>query len=165
MTLCYLSCRRLPCLVLFLVLFSCLAAAQVPGAGQKRVSHRNDKQLRQIPIDEKTTLLYDEDGTFFYLGSISQLKNGKPFPHGSGLCRTVARNPITGEVSYEYCSCNWKRGSRHGEGIMRLPDGTCRKAVWQWDHLQTVSDTPPSRGEIETLEKHIWRLEKLISLL
>ena len=102
---------------------------------------------------------------FLYLGNIGKLNNGKQFPHGEGLCRTVIIDPDTGDSAYEYCLCPWKRGSRHGEGVIKHPDGTYRKARWKWNRLKSVSDESPTPEEIESLEKKIDRLERILQIL
>ena len=135
-------------------------ASALPASAQTKTPN-----LRQIRIDDQTVLLYNETGTFVYLGSIDQLKNGKLFPHGTGTRRTIIKDPDTGESAYEYCLGTWKRGALHGKAIQKRPDGTCRNTTWSWDRLKSVSAEAPSPEEIATLEKAIARLEKLMTML
>lgn len=122
-------------------------------------------RLQSFYIDDQTTMLVDSEGQFLYLGTIGKLQNGDQFPNGEGLCRTVIIDPDTGEPAYEYCLCSWKRGSRHGEGVIKLPDGTYRKARWKWDRLKATAFEPPTSEEIESLEKTIVRLNRLLQAL
>lgn len=133
-----------------------------------RSRKHNPKQTippKHIRIDEETSLLFDAKGVFIYMGGIGQLKDGKLFPYGTGIVRTVVNNIDTGDSAYEYCLCPWKRGSRHGEGIMKLPDGTYRKVRWKWGRLKSASDEPPLPEEIEALEQKIDRLERILQIL
>ena len=111
--------------------------------------------LTRIQIDEETSLLCNTEGTFFYMGNIGQLKNGNCFPSGEGIC----------QIGGEYCLCPWKRGFRHGKGIIRLIDGNYVKASWRWGRQKSVSDTVPTDAEIEELEQRIKRFELLFGLL
>jgi len=134
-----------------------------------------DKSLNHLYVDPQTTLLLDNDGVFLYLGNVGKLKNGNQFPHGTGLSRTVVSIPatddvvtgdsFTGDSGYEYCLGTWKRGALHGKAIVKRPDGTYCNTTWRWNSLKSVSDETPSTEEIETLEKAIARLEKLMSML
>ena len=133
-----------------------------------RSRKHNPKQTiptKHIQIDEETSLLFDTEGTFIYMGAIGQLKSGNYFPAGTGLIQIIIKDTDTGDSAYEYYLCPWKRGSRHGEGIMKLPDGTYRKARWKWNRLKSVSDEPPTPEEIESLEKKVERLEQVLRLL
>ena len=135
-------------------------ASALPASAQTKTPN-----LRQIRIDDQTVLLYDETRTFVYLGSIDHLKNGKLFPHGTGIRRTITKDPNTGDAAYEYCLGTWKRGALHGKAIQKRPDGTYRNTTWRWDRLKSVSAEAPSPEEIATLEKAIARLEKLMTML
>lgn len=110
---------------------------------------------KRVQIDEETSLLFDTEGTFLYLGSIGQLKNGRCFPSGEGICRS----------SGEYFFCPWKRGSKHGTGIIKTEDGTYRKAVWKWNRLKAVLEEEPSPEEIAVMEDYISRMEGALNLL
>lgn len=134
------------------------------GRNEKKLKTK-EVQFQSVYIDNQTTLLVDNEGLFLYLGNIGKLNNGKQFPHGEGLCRTVIIDPDTGDSAYEYCLCPWKRGSRHGEGVIKHPDGTYRKARWKWNRLKSVSDESPTPEEIESLEKKIDRLERILQIL
>ena len=122
-----------------------------------RFSHKakQDNPLKRIQLDDETSILFDTEGTFLYMGGIGQLKNGNCFPSGEGICR----------VDGEYCLCPWKRGSRHGKGIIKTEDGAYRNAVWRWDHLKSVSEEEPSSEDINRLENTISRMEQLLRLL
>lgn len=128
-----------------------------------RDKYKQPVPLQHIYIDERTTILFDNEGQFFYMGSTRQLKDGRQFPDGEGICRTVRTS--MNHSSYEYCLCPWKRGSRNGEGILKLPDGTFRKAVWKWDRLKSTSDETPTPEEIEKMENEIARMEQILKLL
>ena len=124
-------------------------------APQFRHKTKQVEPLTRIQIDEETSLLCNTEGTFFYMGNIGQLKNGNCFPSGEGIC----------QIGGEYCLCPWKRGFRHGKGIIRLIDGTYVKASWRWGRQKSVSDTVPTDAEIEELEQRIKRFELLIGLI
>ena len=177
--------KLLPITILLLILFPEISLAQSYSYTRREIkntrpttpnsrmhapksSKHKPKQTippKHIQIDEETSLLFDTEGTFIYMGSIGQLKNGNCFPDGTGLVRTVIKDTDTGESAYEYRLCPWKRGSRHGEGIMKLPDGTYRKVRWKWGRLKSVSDEPPVPEEIEALEQKIDRLERILQIL
>ena len=110
---------------------------------------------KRVRIDEETSFLFDTEGTFLYLGSIGQLKNGNCFPSGKGICKS----------SGEYILCPWKRGSKHGKGIIKTEDGIYQKAVWRWDLLKATSDEAPSPEEIAEMEDYISRMEVALKLL
>lgn len=174
-------------LLLALVFFPDLAFAQIPrvndilNSDYNRIrktgnrlfrSAKSDKakeeqqlQLQSFYIDDQTAMLVDSEGQFLYLGNIGKLQNGNQFPNGKGLCRTVIIDPDTGESAFEYCLCPWKRGSRHGDGVIKLPDGTYRKARWKWDRLKSTAIEPPTTEEIESLDKMIDRLNRLLQAL
>ena len=122
-----------------------------------RFNHKTNQvdPPKRVRIDEETSLLFDTEGTFLYLGSIGQLKNGNCFPSGEGIC----------QIGGEYCLCPWKRGFRHGKGIIRLIDGNYVKASWRWGRQKSVSDTVPTDAEIEELEQRIKRFELLFGLI
>ena len=123
-----------------------------------------ENPLEQIPVDDLQSFLLDTKGTFVYLGSFKQTNNGQYFPSGLGLIRTVAADS-TGNSSYEYCLSPWKRGFRHGEGIVRLADGNYAKVTWRWGRQKSVSNSVPTDAEIEELEQRIKRFELLFGLI
>ena len=182
------SYNNLPRLILLLalVLFPDLAFAQLPrvndilNSDYNRIRKTGNRlfrsaksakkeeqqlQLQSFYIDNQTVMLVDSEGQFLYLGNIGKLQNGNQFPNGKGLCRTVIIDPDTGDSALEYCLCPWKRGSRHGEGVIKLPDGTYRKARWKWNRLKSTAIEPPTPEEIESLEKTIDRLNRLLQAL
>ena len=129
-----------------------------PGRVKAPRFHHKTKQvepLRRVQIDEETSLLFDTEGTFLYLGSIRQLNNGNCFPSGKGICRT----------SGEYILCPWKRGSKHGDGIIKTEDGVYRKAVWKWNRPKATSGDAPLPEEIAEMEDYISRMEGALKLL
>ena len=122
-----------------------------------RFNHKTNQvdPPKRVLIDEETSLLFDTEGTFLYLGSIGQLKNGNCFPSGKGICKS----------SGEYLFCLWKRGSKHGKGIIKTEDGIYQKVVWKWDRLKATSDDAPSPEEIAEMEDYISRMEVALKLL
>ena len=124
----------------------------------------NENPLEQIPVDDSQSFLLDTKGTVVYLGAFKQAYNGQFFPSGLGLSRTVVTDS-TGNTFYEYCLCPWKRGFRHGKGVIRLIDGNYIKASWRWGRQKSVSDSSPTDAEIEELEQRIKRFELLFGLI
>lgn len=138
-----------------------------PSAQQKRESPVHDEDaVKEIVISEGRTCLYNKDRTFLYLGEVSQAKNNRvAFPDGTGIVRQATILAEEDSISCEYCLCSWKRGSRHGSGLLMRPDGTIVKAVWKWDRLKSVAPEPPGDEEIDLMESRIEELTALLSLL
>ena len=153
--------------LILLMLLPAVSSAQRTRGLTPRSRYKTQKVVPplRIQIDDETSLLYNAEGTFIYMGAVEELKDGRLFPSGKGLGRTVIRDSDSGESGYEYSFCSWKRGSKHGEGLLKRPDGTRAKAVWKWNQLKSVSDDPLTPEEIETLENQIARLETLLKVL
>ena len=132
----------------------------------KETAYYKDHPLRYIKINEETALLCNEDGTFLYLGSVRQLKsNGSYYPSGEGICRLAIKVPETGESAFEYCFCPWKRGSRHGTGIVKHFDGNYKIIRWKWNKYKSTLSQSPSSEEKTELDIRIQKLEKAILLM
>lgn len=108
-------------------------------------------------ISEGQYFLYNTDGSFLYLGEIRN--ESSIYPHGAGLGMTKCRDEETGAVANEYVLCRWRRGSRHGEGIIKHPDGCFEKALWKWNKKKTIPDSDVSPEEQEEMEEQIKNLE------
>ena len=147
--------------------------------GKSRSSVRYKKEmLTRIPVNDTTALLYSEDHSFLYLGG-SVEANGyrSAYPSGYGLACYAITAGNAGSIGaagtvgtasakqFEYCFCPWKRGSRHGEGLLVSPDGTVVKATWRWDKLKSVSEEPPTEEELAELDRRIARLQATVELL
>ena len=124
------------------------------------------KKLESISINDTTICIYSPDRAFLYLGSGSESKSGRnAFADGYGIARYVIPDAATGALQVEYSICPWKRGSRHGEGMVQAPDGTILKAKWTWDKLQGVSEETPSEAELAEFNRRLTRLEAVMRLL
>lgn len=146
---------------LLLLLLPAVCPAQTRKYQQKEPEH-----LRSVPVNDTTQCLYKADHSFIYLGEAVGAKGKRgPFADGYGLARYVTRDPLSGEARVEYVLCPWKRGSRHGEGLLQRADGTVVRAVWQWDQLKSVSDEAPSAEELEDFKHRIVRMEAMARLL
>ena len=121
-------------------------------------------QLRSYPFSEDEDIVYSEDRTFVYLGGSGTSETRGPFASGYGLARYVSQDGQTQQTEVVYCLCPWKRGSRHGYGLMRCADGSVVKARWRWDTLKAVLDEPPTEEEVAELNRQIQRLEKALKL-
>ena len=129
------------------------------------VQYQKEK-LECIPINDTTICIYSPDRAFIYLGSGSESKSGRnSFADGYGIARYVSPDAATGALQEEYSLCPWKRGSRHGEGLARTPDGTILKAKWTWDQLKGVSEETPSEAELAEFNLRLTRLEAVMRLL
>lgn len=113
--------------------------------------------LHSKRISEGRYFLYNADGSFCYLGEIRS--DTKAFPHGKGLGMFKVRNGETGVDSNEFILCTWKRGSRHGKGVVKHPDGRFERAVWKWNKMKNVPDSFVSPEEQEAVEEQIRQLE------
>ena len=129
------------------------------------VEHQKEK-LECIPINDTTLCIYSSDRAFLYLGSGTEAKSGRnAFADGYGIARYVSNDAATGTLQVEYSLCPWKRGSRHGEGLVQTPDGTILRAKWTWDQLKGISEEAPSEAELEEFNRRITRLEAVMRLL
>lgn len=129
------------------------------------VQYQKEK-LECIPINDTTICIYSPDRAFLYLGSGSESKSGRnAFADGYGIARYVIPDAATGALQVEYSICPWKRGSRHGEGMVQAPDGTILKAKWTWDKHQGVSEETPSEAELAEFNRRLTRLEAVMRLL
>lgn len=138
-----------------------------PSAIQKgQSSILNEDVLQEVTISEGRTCLYNKTRTFLYLGEVSKSKgNQDTFPNGKGIVRYATILPESDSISCEYCFCSWKRGSRHGSGLLKRPDGSVVKAVWKWDRLKSVAPDPPTDEEKALMEERIEELTALLTLL
>lgn len=124
------------------------------------------EKLECIPINDTTICIYSPDRAFLYLGSGSESKSGRnAFADGYGIARYVIPDAASGALQVEYSICPWKRGSRHGEGLARTPDGAILKAKWTWDQLKGVSEETPSEAELAEFNLRLTRLEAVMRLL
>ena len=124
------------------------------------------EKLECIPINDTTICIYSQDRAFLYLGSGSEAKSGRnAFAEGYGIARYVFRDAATGALQVEYSLCPWKRGSRHGEGLVQATDGTILKAKWTWDQLKSVAEETPSEAELAEFNRRLSRLEAVMRLL
>ena len=138
-----------------------------PSAIQKgQSSILNEDVLQEVTISEGKTCLYNKTRTFLYLGEVSKSKgNQDTFPNGKGIVRYATILPESDSISCEYCFCSWTRGSRHGSGLLKRPDGSIVKAIWKWDRLKSVAPDPPTDEEKAFMESSIEDLNALLTLL
>jgi hypothetical protein len=126
------------------------------------ISHTNnlqhqDDRFEFKRITENRYFLWNADGSFLYIGAIRSEE--KAYPNGEGLGMSLVKDPQTGKMEKEYSFCPWKRGSRHGEGIVKHPDGRYERAVWKWNRMTILSDATVSLEEQEEMEEQIKHLE------
>ena len=117
---------------------------------------------QQIKIDDTTSFLFDEYGKFQYIGEIRLSTNGKYFPSGEGISRSIVANPKTGVAEYRYDLGSWKRGSRHGVFLVKLEDGSYRTETWKWNRCKSAAAVDPTAEEIARMEDAITRIETLL---
>ena len=117
---------------------------------------------QQIKIDDTTSFLFDEYGKFQYIGEIRLSTNGKYFPSGEGISRSIVANPETGVAEYRYDLGSWKRGSRHGVFLVKLEDGSYRTETWKWNRCKSAAAVEPTAEEIARMEDAITRIETLL---
>lgn len=108
-------------------------------------------------LSEGRYFLYNSDGSFLYLGEIRS--ESKAFPHGKGLGMSIVKDEENGFAGKEFEYCAWKRGSRHGEGVIKHPDGRYERAVWKWNKMTIVPDSPVSPEEQAEMEDQIKQIE------
>lgn len=108
-------------------------------------------------LSEGRYFLYNSDGSFLYLGEIRS--ESKAFPHGKGLGMSIVKDEENGFAGKEFEYCAWKRGSRHGKGVIKHPDGRYEHAVWKWNKMTIVPDSPVSPEEQAEMEDQIKQLE------
>ena len=124
---------------------------------KKNRLEKDSEELLFRRISEGRYFLYNADGSFLYLGEIRS--ETKVFPQGKGLGVSTVRDGETGVDSHEYSLCTWKRGSRHGKGVVRHPDGRYDRAVWKWNKMTIVPDSPVSPEEQAEMEDQIKQIE------
>ena len=130
---------------------------------KNKSAHVNTKSLyQQIKIDDTTSFLFDEYGKFQYIGEIRLSTNGKYFPSGEGISRSIVANPETGVAEYRYDLGPWKRGSRHGVFLVKLEDGSYRTETWKWNRCKSAAAVDPTAEEIARMEDAITRIETLL---
>ena len=108
-------------------------------------------------LSEGRYFLYNSDGSFLYLGEIRS--ESKAFPHGKGLGMSIVKDEENGFAGKEFEYCAWKRGSRHGEGVIKHPDGRYEHAVWKWNKMTIAPDSPVSPEEQAEIEDQIKQIE------
>ena len=112
---------------------------------------------------ENEFYLFDDAGIFQYLGEIKQA-GGNVFPSGRGIDRSAVTNPETGVSEFVYRIGPWKRGSRHGVFLVKLPDGTYCQERWKWNRFKGVLPDEPSSDDIARLEESAVRLETMLRI-
>lgn len=155
--------RIVPIFILALLTLPPDALAQKnEGFGYQRRA-RKETVYRHIVNNETESYLYDEDGTFQYLGEVGQSGDGKVFPAGKGLSRTVEPRPETGAAGILYRFGPWERGARNGVFLAKRADGSYRTEIWKWDRLKRSSDEADA-GTVARMEEMITRIELLRSI-
>ena len=115
----------------------------------KQLAPHKENRLERIKVNDSLSLLFDDMGTFLYLGEAGQ----------------VISDPETGDPAFIYSFCPWKRGSRHGTGLLQLPDGSLCIAIWKWNKLKKVMEEDPTPAQIERMKNYQTRLEALLHLM
>lgn len=118
---------------------------------------REREVLHAKRLSEGRYFLNNSDGSFCYLGEIRS--ESSVYPHGKGLGMLRVRDGESGVVSNEFVLCSWKRGSRHGKGVIKHPDGRYEHAVWKWNKMTIVPDSPVSPEEQAVMEDQIKQIE------
>lgn len=111
--------------------------------------------LEYVKISDDKWCVYNQDLSFVYFGTVRERESGV-IPHGFGICRNQAD---------EYALCPWKRGFRHGTGLLKRSDGTVVKARWRWDRLKEVFKEPPAQEELDEFEFQIKQMDIAIRRL
>ena len=133
-------------------------------APRSRLGYADTPLYHHIKIDDNISYLFDREGTFHYFGEIKQSSSGKFYPSGQGIDRTVERNAETGETAIRYSVGPWKRGSRHGKFLVKLPNGSYCTETWKWDRRKNISWAAPPADEVARMEDAVTRLENLLKL-
>lgn len=152
--------RTVPILILAMLAAAPGIQAQVKGFGHQYMEHKENVYHR-IVHNETESYLYDDAGTFQYLGEVGQSGDGRYFPSGEGVSRSVATNPETGTSKFVYHLGPWKRGSRHGVFLVKLGDGRYCMERWKWNRLKGVLPDGPSADDVARIEEAVTRLESL----
>ncbi len=154
---------RRPLLLILLLLLFLTGTAAAQG---RQVKYREDEPHKCVRINDSTLCIYSQDKEFVYVGAGEEAtRSHGAVPDGYGIARAIHSGDHPSAKQYEYCLCPWKRGSRHGEGLLVKPDGTVVKATWRWDKLKSVSEEPPTDEELEELDCRIARLQATVRLL
>lgn len=124
---------------------------------KKSSLEHEDEVLHAKRISEGRYFLYNSDGSFCYLGEIRNESNA--FPHGKGVGMSIVKDEESGFAGKEFEYCAWKRGSRHGKGVIKHPDGRYEHAVWKWNKMTIVPDSPVSPEEQAEMEDQIKQIE------
>lgn len=125
---------------------------------RKKSSLEQDGEVLHVKrLSEGRYFLYNSDGSFLYLGEIRS--ESKAFPHGKGLGMSIVKDEENGFAGKEFEYCAWKRGSRHGEGVIKHPDGRYEHAVWKWNKMTIAPDSPVSPEEQAEIEDQIKQIE------
>lgn len=123
-----------------------------------------------VPISDKKNLFFYKTDSWIYLGHVEYTKKevwydndvhyeDKPFMNGTGLYRYYPEGLSTPEYYYG----GFKRGARHGNGFVRMPDGTFYAGKWKWDKLNESSKREATEEEIKEFEHQIHLLDIAIS--
>ena len=154
---------RRPFLLMLLLLPFLTGTAAAQG---RQVKFREDAPHKCVRINDSTLCIYSPDKDFVYVGSGEEAtRTHGALPDGYGIARVLRSGDNPASKQFEYCLCPWKRGFRHGEGLLVSPDGTVDKPIWQWDHLKSVSEEPPTDEELAELDRRLARLQATIRLL
>ena len=154
---------RRPFLLILLLLLFLTGTAAAQG---RQVKYREDTPNICLRINDSTLCIYSPDKQFVYVGAGEEAtRTHGAVPDGYGIARVIRSGDNPGAKQYEFCLCPWKRGSRHGEGLLVRPDGTVVKARWRWDKLKTVSEEPPTEEELAELDRRIARLQATVELM
>ena len=130
---------------------------------QNIVRHKTNR-FTSFSVNDSSYCLYNEDMSFVYVGSVKKKNDSTCSPDGYGLSCQIIKNRDN-SFQLEYCLCPWKRGSRHGQGLIKTTDGDYKKVSWKWDKLKTLSNQEPSQEEINQIEARIQALSSLMKLL
>lgn len=150
----------------FLILFLLLFLSGTAAAQGRQVKYQNEVPHKCVRINDSTLCIYSPDKAFVYVGAGEEAtRSHGAVPDGYGIARALSSGDHAGAKQYEFSLCPWKRGSRHGEGLLVRPDGTVVKAFWQWNHLKSVSEQSPTDEELAELDRRIARLQATIRLL
>ena len=154
---------RRPLLLILLLLPFLTGTVAAQG---RQIKYREDAPYKRVRINDSTLCIYSPDKQFVYVGAGEEAtRSHGAVPDGYGIARVIRSGDHLAAKQFEYCLCPWKRGSRHGEGLLVSPDGTVVKATWRWNKLKSVSEEPPTEEELEELDRRIARLQATIRLL
>lgn len=144
---------------------------QTPVISNARIKHNQDDpffNLVNVPINDNNNLFFNKKEPWIYLGWIEyrkkEISGGQfvdfPYFDGRGL---LCSYPEESSVP-EYYHGDFKRGSKHGNGVVMQSDSTFYAGVWQWDKFKESSLREATDEEIAEFKHQLRLLDMAISI-